>query len=64
MTSLWVAQPRTSQEGQVIFGYLDAGTGSLLVQLLVGGLAGIATFVKFRWGTVKGWFSKAQKTDQ
>jgi len=48
----------------MIFGYLDAGTGSLLVQLLVGGIAGLATFVKFRWGPVKGWFSKGENTEQ
>jgi hypothetical protein len=48
----------------MIFAYLDAGTGSLLVQLLVGGLAGLATFVKFRWGTVKGWFHKEEKIEQ
>jgi hypothetical protein len=48
----------------MIFAYLDAGTGSLLVQLLVGGLAGIATFLKFRWGTVKRWFNRDQNLEQ
>jgi hypothetical protein len=42
----------------MIFGYLDPGTGSLLVQLLVGGVAGVLTFVKFRWGTLKAWFNR------
>ncbi len=32
-----------------LFAYLDAGSGALLVQLLVGGLAGIASFARFRW---------------
>jgi hypothetical protein len=32
-----------------MFGYLDPGTGSMLVQLVVGGLAAIAVTVKFYW---------------
>ena len=48
----------------MIFAYLDAGTGSLIVQLLVGGLAGLATFARFRWGHIKSWFSRGQKAEQ
>jgi hypothetical protein len=48
----------------MIFGYLDAGTGSLIVQILVGGLAGIATFIRFRWGTIKSWYARRAKTEQ
>jgi hypothetical protein len=44
------------------FAYLDAGTGTLLLQLLAGGLAGVAAFVKFRWRTVRGWFRKEEKS--
>lgn len=29
--------------------YLDAGTGSMLTQLLVGGVAGLAVLVKMYW---------------
>jgi hypothetical protein len=47
----------------VIFAYLDAGTGSLLVQLLVGGFAGLATFVKFRWGSIRGWRDRSKTND-
>jgi hypothetical protein len=32
-----------------VFGYLDPGTGSMLVQLVVGGLAAIAVTAKFYW---------------
>jgi hypothetical protein len=32
-----------------VFAYLDAGSGALLVQLLVGGAAGVVAFFKFRW---------------
>jgi hypothetical protein len=33
----------------VVFGYLDPGTGSMLVQLVVGGLAAVAVTAKFYW---------------
>ena len=33
----------------VIFGYLDPGTGSMLVQLLVGGVAAAGVTAKFYW---------------
>ena len=32
--------------------YLDPGTGSMLVQLLVGGLAAVAVTAKFYWRRV------------
>lgn len=31
------------------FGYLDAGTGSMVVQLLLGGVAAIAVTVRLWW---------------
>jgi hypothetical protein len=49
---------------RMIFAYLDAGTGSLLIQLLAGGIAGVIAFVKFRWGTAKGWLQRREKTEQ
>jgi hypothetical protein len=32
-----------------VFAYLDAGTGSMLVQLVVGGVAAIGVMAKFYW---------------
>jgi hypothetical protein len=48
----------------VVLGYLDAGSGSLLLQLLIGGIAGLATYARFRWHTVKGWFQKAPASEE
>lgn len=31
------------------FAYLDAGSGSMLVQLLLGGIAGAVVFLKLSW---------------
>lgn len=46
------------------FAYIDAGTGSLLAQLLVGGLAGMATFVRYRWGSFKNLFRRTGNVEQ
>lgn len=46
-----------------VFAYLDAGTGSLIVQILVGGFAGAAVFVKYRWHSIRGWFSQRKSAD-
>lgn len=46
-----------------IFAYIDAGSGSLLAQLIVGGLAGVATFAKFRWHQIRGVFRRKAGTD-
>jgi hypothetical protein len=42
-----------------VFAYIDAGSGSLLVQLLAGGVAGLAAFVKFRWGGFRRKFGRS-----
>lgn len=40
--------------------YLDAGTGSMLVQLAVAGVAGAAVFAKMGWAKVTGPFRRKQ----
>ena len=37
----------------LIVGYIDPGTGGLLLQFLVGGIAGLAALVKFRWTSIR-----------
>ncbi len=45
--------------------YLDAGTGSMLLQLLLGGLAGLAVLLKLFWHKILGIFGirKAESKD-
>ena len=38
--------------------YIDPGTGALLLQFLLGGIAGLAAFLKFRWKSIKSRFSR------
>jgi hypothetical protein len=40
----------------MIFAYLDAGSGSLLLQALIGGVAGLVVFFKYRWSRIREWF--------
>ena len=36
--------------------YLDPGSGSMLIQLLLGGVAGLAVIVKLFWRRILDWF--------
>ena len=38
--------------------YLDAGTGSMLVQMAVAGVAGVAVFAKVFWARLTGPFRR------
>jgi Kef-type K+ transport system membrane component KefB len=41
-----------------IFAYLDPGSGSFLLQLLLAGLLGLAFFVRAFWGRIVRFFRK------
>jgi hypothetical protein len=41
--------------------YLDGGTGSMLLQLLLGGFVGVAAIAKLYWYKIKSFFSKKNK---
>ena len=43
--------------------YLDAGTGSMLVQMAVAGVAGAAVFAKVGWAKVTGPFRRKRSGD-
>jgi hypothetical protein len=40
------------------YAYLDTGTGSILLQGLLAGIAGLVTIISFYWGKVKIFFTK------
>jgi hypothetical protein len=44
--------------------YLDPGSGSFLIQLLIAVLLGLAVAVRASWGKIKGWFGIKPKTDE
>ena len=37
--------------------YLDPGSGSFLIQLLIAALLGLAVAVRASWSKIRGWFS-------
>ncbi len=44
--------------------YLDPGSGSFLLQLLIAGLAGLSIFLGLQWAKVKKLFRKRQDSAQ
>jgi hypothetical protein len=41
-----------------VIGYLDAGTGSMLLQILVGGVAAVGVTAKLYWRRIKSVFRR------
>ena len=46
-----------------MFGYLDAGSGSVIVAALAGGLAGIAVLMKLYWHRILGVVSPKHRRE-
>lgn len=44
-----------------IFAYLDPGTGSLIIQAVIGGALGIGVVAKTYWSQIVGVFAKDKK---
>lgn len=48
------------------FAYLDAGTGSMIIQLILGGVTGLAVILKLYWRNLKDFFKgkKSENTEE
>jgi len=44
--------------------YLDPGSGSILLQILIGGLLGLAFILRAFWGRIKGFFRRSTNTQE
>ena len=44
-----------------VYAYLDPGTGSILLQGLIGGIASAIAFLSIYWQKVKAFFGKKKK---
>ena len=44
--------------------YLDPGSGSFLIQLLIAALLGLGVAVRASWGTIRKWFGAKPKADE
>ena len=43
---------------QTLFAYLDAGSGSMIAQILVGGFAAAGVAIKMYWKKIKNFFGR------
>lgn len=41
-----------------LFAYLDAGTGSIIIQAIIGAVVGVGIFLKAFWGRITGFFKR------
>ncbi|MCB9422033.1 MAG: hypothetical protein H6667_19690 [Ardenticatenaceae bacterium] len=46
---------------KLVLAYLDPGTGSFLVQLLIGGVVGALVVLKAYWTKIRSFFSKGNQ---
>ena len=44
-----------------VFAYLDAGTGSIIIQTIVGGVAAIGVVARVYWSKIKGFFRRGSE---
>lgn len=44
--------------------YLDPGSGSFLIQLLIAAALGLGIAVRASWSKIKGWFGVKPKADE
>lgn len=44
-----------------VHAYLDPGTGSLVLQIVLAAFAGVAYWCKIQWNNIKGFFNKIWK---
>ncbi len=43
--------------------YLDPGSGSFIIQILIAALLGLGVALRASWGKIKGWFGIKPKTE-
>ena len=44
--------------------YLDPGSGSILIQLVIAALLGLGIAIRASWGTIKKWFGIKSKPEE
>ena len=48
----------------VSFAYLDPGTGSMILQIIIAGIAGIVFFIKTNWKKIRGIKDSVSEDEQ
>ena len=44
--------------------YLDPGSGSILIQMLIAALLGTGIFIRMQWARIKKWFGIKPQTEE
>ncbi len=47
-----------------IVSYIDPGTGGLILQFALGGIAGLGAFARFRWKRMRNRFSARHRSSE
>jgi hypothetical protein len=64
MTTFFLVLVYTVSLTQEALAYLDPGSGSMMLQLLLGGIVGVAVILKLYWNAFTGLFRrKKQRND-
>ena len=50
--------------GPQVLAYLDPGSGSMIIQIIVGGLAAVGVTLKLYWRRITGVFSRGKKVEE
>jgi hypothetical protein len=58
MTTFFLVLVYTVSLPQEALAYLDPGSGSMMLQLLLGGVVGIAAILKLYWNAIAGLFRR------
>jgi hypothetical protein len=58
MVARFVLAPDTIRQAHVLLAYLDPGSGSFILQLLVAGILGGLVALRMSWGKIKARFSR------
>jgi hypothetical protein len=58
MVARFVLVPDTIRQAHVLLAYLDPGSGSFILQLLVAGILGGLVALRMSWGKIKARFSR------
>ena len=57
LTASFIALLLMGAMSRTAYAYLDPGTGSMIIQILLGGIAGAAVMLKLYWHKVKALFA-------
>lgn len=62
-TRLFAGMALTISLPGTAYAYLDPGTGSLMIQALIGAIAGVSVAIGLYWGKIKAYFGQLKREE-